>query len=664
MSRTQTDSKVLRYALRYAERGIRVFPVQPDGKAPCHRLIDSWTEEATTNQEQIRRWFDTDPIPNIGNATGEWEGDGELFVADVDVPIGPKTWDQLRQEQDTPVPETTVVTTPSGGAHLYFIAPAGVTIKSAANNLGESVDTKGHGGYVVAPPSTTGDGQYSFRDDTEGFAQAPFWIVSAAAKETEQTNQERMAAPSTDYEGNPDEAVVEDALSAIPPQPGYEKWMRIIAAVKDAVDTERHGAQLLEQWSSENRNGDYTYKERLRNAADEEITAGTLFWYAKQHGWTPPWEMDTPQGDGQAGAPPNKPHPAERGDPIEEMPSANIDNHRARKDEDAGREDEVTLDDLQIESVPELLATDIRPPEPLVTYDGRALLHEGTSQLVAKPKIGKTNLAMNLGLAIASEGGVALGNATVHRHGGVLMLNLDGSRRGSYGRFQTMCQEGDPPERFDVLHGQFPEVAPDEDGGALDLLGEYLGENPGTELIVVDTLQHLRPTSDGRRNVYHEDYDFVHPIAQLGRDTDTSILLVHHLNKLDNGDELDRVSGSTGLTGAVENVMILDRARGESKATLSIRPREGEEEDFTVEFDGHVLTWTVGRQQYEPNSTARRKLWKALRESSDPMEVSELSTLLGKSNNAVNKTISRMIENNAPVRKVERGVYEAVSGES
>jgi hypothetical protein len=430
------------------------------------------------------------------------------------------------------------------------------------------------------------------------------------------------------------------------------------------VGSDRKAAQILESWSPE-RDGDYTYAEKVQNAPDDEITAGTLFYLAEQNGWEHPAKRTdahgAPAGDGQAGAAPGAPHPAE-GD----------DNHRDEWYEDTptGRkgddeeDDDLRLDDLQIESVPHLLSQDIRPPEPLVTYDGRSLLHEGTSQLVAKPKIGKTNLAMNLGLAIASESGVALGNAEVQRHGRVLMLNLDGSRRGAYDRFQTMTAEDDPPERFDVLHGDFPEVDSNGDGGALKLLREYDERHGGeTELIIVDTLQHLRPTSDGRRNVYHEDYDFVHPIAKFGRETNTSVLLVHHLNKLDNGDELDKVSGSTGLTGAVENVMILDRARGETKATLSVRPREDREEDFKLDFDGHLLTWVVGDQGYEPSSKARREIYNFLQEQgSAPLKA--IADAVGKKTDNVSKRLAAMKDNGAPIKKPQRGIYKIVSGAS
>jgi hypothetical protein len=160
--------------------------------------------------------------------------------------------------------------------------------------------------------------------------------------------------------------------------------------------------------------------------------------------------------------------------------------------------------------------------------------------------------------------------------------------------------------------------------------------------------------------VYHEDYEFVHPIAELGRKTDTSILLVHHLNKIQNGDELDKVSGSTGLTGAVENVMILDRARGETKAELSIRPREDQEEDFDLEFDGQVQTWIVGDQP-TPSTPEREEVWNVLRSADGAMRLKEIAKEVGKESNAVSNLLDGLkTTDQMPIEKVGRGKYEAV----
>lgn len=660
MNSTQSDSKVLKYALRYADRGVRVFPVQPNRKDPFYDLMErhgesnSWTKEATTDPEQIRTWFSDCPNANLGVATGQWDEPTGLLVVDIDVPGGYDTWKELRgKHPDNPPAKTLTVESPSGGRHLYYATVPGVPIKSATDNLGDSVDTKGHGGYVVAPPSSTDGGAYTFDGDVKGIAPAPTWLVSAAKKSASETDKEQLAGGG-DFEWTDD--LVEGAMQAIGTPAGYDPWYKLIAAVKDAASSDSTAVHLLKKHWPEKK---YDYAERVSQAADDEITAGTLAYHATANGWTPPWEKtdnvsNSVSGDGRAGSAPEKPKADSHPDSwYEDDPTGYSDG----EDE----EDEFDLEDFQIESVPELLSKDIRPPEPLITYDGRSLLHEGTSQLAAKPKIGKTNLVMNFGLAIASDEGKALGKAEVQRHGRVLMLNLDGSRRGSYDRFQTMTAN-DPdgaPDRFDILHDEFPKVG----DGALGLLKDYCTEYPDTELIIVDTLQHLRPTSDGRRNVYHEDYEFVHPIAELGRKTDTSILLVHHLNKIQSGDELDKVSGSTGLTGAVENVMILDRARGETKAELSVRPREDREEDFDLEFDGQVQTWIVGDDVYEPKSQARQKIYDYLLEQ-EQGSLGSIAEAVGKSTDNVSKRLADMKENGAPIKKPQRGVYKLVSGAS
>ncbi|WP_251980324.1 phage/plasmid primase, P4 family [Salinibacter ruber] len=302
------NSKTLQYVHQYAEKGLRVLPVARGGKGPCHDEIASWKREATTDKKQIRRWFDQPDPPNVGIAAGDWTGRGNVFVADIDVGEidGHKTWRNLLAEEEEPVPETLTVDTPSGGTHLYFQAPPGTKIKSANDALGDSIDVKGHGGYVVAPPSTTEDGIYTVREDTSGeIAQAPFWLVSQVSKagrNGEQREKSATSAPTALSPDTPEIETVEEALQAIPPRPSYDKWIRIIAAVKDGVDSDRQAARLLEQWSPENRHGDHTYEERLDNAPDEEITVGTLFHFAKEEGWIPPWQRSgSPRDDGRAG---------------------------------------------------------------------------------------------------------------------------------------------------------------------------------------------------------------------------------------------------------------------------------------------------------------------------------------------------------------------------
>ena len=67
---------LLDLALKYAARGLRVFPCKPADKVPAtvHGVLD-----ATTDATRIEAWWTAYPTCNIGVATG-----GGLLVVDVD----------------------------------------------------------------------------------------------------------------------------------------------------------------------------------------------------------------------------------------------------------------------------------------------------------------------------------------------------------------------------------------------------------------------------------------------------------------------------------------------------------------------------------------------------------------------------------------------------
>jgi len=99
----RSDSKatrILRSALRCAERGWPIFPLWPrhgekcacgdtdckgPGKHPIGRLVPNGFKDATTDQEAISRWWREYPDAGIGMPTGSKSG---LIVIDIDVKKG------------------------------------------------------------------------------------------------------------------------------------------------------------------------------------------------------------------------------------------------------------------------------------------------------------------------------------------------------------------------------------------------------------------------------------------------------------------------------------------------------------------------------------------------------------------------------------------------
>lgn len=135
-------------ALWYASIGVPVFPLQARSKLPYP--MSHGCKDATTDPARIRAWWGAHPDSNIGLATGH-----VVDVFDVDGLDGIRA---LRWGTDDPVnfpPILGHALTPRGGGWHLYIAATGKP-NGAANQA--SIDYRGRGGYVVAPPSVGDNG--------------------------------------------------------------------------------------------------------------------------------------------------------------------------------------------------------------------------------------------------------------------------------------------------------------------------------------------------------------------------------------------------------------------------------------------------------------------------------------------------------------------------
>jgi len=100
--------------------------------------------DATTDPDQIAAWWGQWPDANIGLATGAASG---LYVVDCD---GPDAESSLARYGEMP---ETLVSVTGNGRHLVFAYPREGLFKNTAKKLGPGLDTRGEGGYILAPPS-------------------------------------------------------------------------------------------------------------------------------------------------------------------------------------------------------------------------------------------------------------------------------------------------------------------------------------------------------------------------------------------------------------------------------------------------------------------------------------------------------------------------------
>lgn len=143
---TPDGSALIDAALQYGKLGFEVFPIKPGQKTP---LIKDNLKLATTDPEQIVKWWTLTPSANIGIATGP----SDLIVVDCDPRHGgDESLAAIIRKVGREKLGTVTALTPNGGQHLYFRS-AGYDVRSGTNVLGPGLDIRAKGGYVGAPPS-------------------------------------------------------------------------------------------------------------------------------------------------------------------------------------------------------------------------------------------------------------------------------------------------------------------------------------------------------------------------------------------------------------------------------------------------------------------------------------------------------------------------------
>jgi hypothetical protein len=172
----------LETALAYHARGWPVFPCRAgeeidsygEALAPKTPLTSNGLRGASKNERIIREWWARTPDAMIGVPTGSAIG---AFVLDLDVKPGVgdgHDWLADMEAEHHPLPATARARTMGGGTHIFFAHVDGIRNRGG---LGQCVDVRGEGGYIIAPGSVARDGNgYAWIDDSP-IAEAPDWLL-------------------------------------------------------------------------------------------------------------------------------------------------------------------------------------------------------------------------------------------------------------------------------------------------------------------------------------------------------------------------------------------------------------------------------------------------------------------------------------------------------
>ena len=211
---------------------------------------------------------------------------------------------------------------------------------------------------------------------------------------------------------------------------------------------------------------------------------------------------------------------------------------------------------------------------PPVQYVVPGIVPEGMTLLVAAPKIGKSWMVLGLALEL-SNGGDAFGCIPVGKPRPVLYLALEDGQRRLQDRLK-MLRPSEVSHRLEFV----TELG---EAKVVETIRDYMTKFAGLDpVVILDTLGKVMPPA-GNASQYGHDYRVLSALKETADAVPgSSLVIVHHTRKSEGGDFLDAVSGTQGIAGAADTVLVLKRDRHDKTATLQVTSRDAEEGEYSL----------------------------------------------------------------------------------
>ncbi len=298
-----------------------------------------------------------------------------------------------------------------------------------------------------------------------------------------------------------------------------------------------------------------------------------------------------------------------------------------------------------------------------------SLITEGLFILAGPPKVGKSWLVGNIACGCASGGRVLEAIPVDGRP--VLLVSLEDSNRRLQGRLRKIMRGQPLPKRLDVITDIAPQLV-------LPTIIEWLEQHrDSAPMVILDTLGRARPQRRSGDDPYIADYQFGTHLKRMVDDVPGAALVaVHHTRKMAAEDFLDTLSGTQGIAGSADGIIVLSRKRKSDEGTLSVTGRDIEENEYAVKTEGGLwsldgmditdaaATINTRRDRAAENKLGTRSLdvvkFVGNRTETTPADLAEHLDITSKAAGDLFRDLCEA----GYVRRLRRGVYGQVSPES
>lgn len=526
-------------AVELAEAGFYVFRLKPNEKTPA---AFGWQQEATRDPEKLKGFFDNNRDFNIGIYTEKYEEPESGFpcaltVVDVDTKPGKngaKTMKAL-DAMGCDFPPTFTQITATGGQHLIYSHD--VALASGANKLGEHVDLKSAGAYIVGAGSTINGIPYTI-DQKAGLQPIPSWIPHRC--HPPMPKGARASDLSDDSQQAVSRAIQTASLTEAHSGGRNDTAFKLGCQIRDLGLSEPMTEEILQGWNG------YNVTPPL---APEEITAVTGFVYK---------HAKLSQG--------NKSPQAE----FEVIPH------------------DPKIDDSEKRRIYKVNWSEIEAGNPPRALIQNYLEQDSTSIGYGDSNAGKTFVFLDMAYHIAA--GLAwAGHKTLQ--GGVIYLAAEGGR-SMRNRIQALKQRHQTPKLpFALIPCQINLLDSNTDFKAFINLIEAAEKDPeigAVRLIVIDTLS--RAMHGGNENDSVDMGKFVTNLTFIQQRFHCHVLVVHHSGK----DAAKGARGHSLLRAAIDTeIEIVKTSENEGE----IRTRKQRDMEFAQPLGFRLTSTPVGADE-------------------------------------------------------------------
>jgi hypothetical protein len=278
---------------------------------------------------------------------------------------------------------------------------------------------------------------------------------------------------------------------------------------------------------------------------------------------------------------------------------------------------------------------------------------EGLTLLCSKPKFGKSWLVYDLCIGCTMNR-IILGEI-MPAQGDVLYLALEDSRRRLQRRMSKLLPAGTPWPANLTLKTEWRRL---HEGG-LDDISAWHAHSKGNGgkpiLVVIDVLAKVRKPT-GNKQLYEADYEALTGLTQLAGELGLAIVVVHHTRKMASDDLMETVSGSFGISGAADTILVL--AKKASGTVLDVRGRDVDSRELAIEFSKESCRWRILGTATEVHlSDQRGRVLAALEDADEGLAIAEIVVAAQLRNrNAADLLLFKMVKDSA-IERVKRGVY-------